>query len=139
MKANALLHGLLSEMFELRCQDIKPARSERSKKVDQAYRLIQWMESHLTEPFTLADLAKQLHVSTDYVNDLFRTVTGHPPMQYANQLRVRQAKSLLADQTLSVQEISRLVGIADPHYFSRLFKKFEGVSPSRYIRHLNQL
>jgi AraC-like DNA-binding protein len=139
MKANALLHGLLAEIVALRYGDIRPAPSERARKVDQAYRLIRWMEHHLAESFTLADLAGQLHASTDYVNDLFRTVTGQPPMQYANWLRVRRAKSLLADRTLSVQDVSGMVGIADPHYFSRLFKKIEGVSPSQYIRHLHRL
>ena len=63
---------------------------------------------------------------------MFKEQTGYPPLQYINKLRIERAKQLLADAGLSVSECAETLGFTDVNYFSRLFRKFTGVSPSKY-------
>lgn len=67
----------------------------------------------------------------------FRNYTGTTPMQYIVSLRITNAQILLETTAYSVNEISRLVGYDNPLYFSRIFKKHKGVSPSDYRKQLN--
>ena len=55
-------------------------------------------------------------------------------MRYVAELQVQRAKELLTDSTLPVLEIAEAVGIRNPYYFSRFFKKQTGMSPSDYRR-----
>ena len=53
-------------------------------------------------------------------------------MKYVNKLRIEKAKKLLKESSIPVSEIAKQVGIEDSYYFSRLFKKYAGVSPKSY-------
>ena len=63
---------------------------------------------------------------------MFKKATGMPPYRYLTSYRIQQARQLLLFSDLSVGEIGRVCGYPDYNYFSRLFKKMEGVSPSRF-------
>jgi two-component system response regulator YesN len=60
-------------------------------------------------------------------------------MRYANLLRIKRARQYLAQTNWPIQEIGTLVGIDDAHYFSRLFRKYEGMSPSQYRATLREM
>ena len=62
--------------------------------------------------------------------------TGVTPMQYIISLRIQQAQRLLGTSEYNVTEVSSLVGYDNPLYFSRLFKKQTGMSPSEYRKNL---
>jgi YesN/AraC family two-component response regulator len=57
---------------------------------------------------------------------------------YLSSVRITQAKSLLRDPDLTVKDVTYRVGYIDPNYFSRVFKKSEGMSPSEYRSHILQ-
>ena len=63
---------------------------------------------------------------------LFKKETGQNFLDYLTELRISKAKELLCGETLSVQDVAETVGYSDLKYFSRLFKKATGVSPSDY-------
>ncbi|MFY9381462.1 MAG: helix-turn-helix transcriptional regulator [Eubacteriales bacterium] len=89
------------------------------------------MTEHFAESITLSRLAEIVGISELHLGKIFKAVTGKPPIDYLLDIRINRAKELLRDG-VSVTETSRLVGINDIYYFSRAFKKREGVPPSVY-------
>lgn len=85
-------------------------------------------------PLGLSQLAASLQVSVPDLRRVVHAATGAGPKELILQLRISRAQSLLADTALSVQRIATLTGYDDPAYFSRLFTKKTGYSPSRFRR-----
>ena len=69
-----------------------------------------------------------------YVSRVFKETTGESPISYLIRVRLVKACGLLAGNGASVREIARQVGYEDAYYFSKLFKKYYGVSPMEYRR-----
>ena len=63
---------------------------------------------------------------------LFHQRTGFSPLEYLTRLRLNHASQLMAETALSIAEIARAVGYEDPLYFSRLFRRKMGVSPTEF-------
>ncbi len=80
----------------------------------------------------IAEYAKHNHISCSWFIREFRKYTGYSPKQYLTNLRLQHAKELLNNHSLSISDISSLVGYEDQLYFSRLFRKYVGSSPSEY-------
>jgi YesN/AraC family two-component response regulator len=59
-------------------------------------------------------------------------MTGRTIINYLNFVRVKKAGDLIADTDINFSEIGYLVGIDDPYYFSKIFKKYTGLSPTLY-------
>ncbi|AJY74757.1 helix-turn-helix domain-containing protein [Paenibacillus beijingensis] len=83
-------------------------------------------------------LAERLAMNKDHMIKVFKKATGVPPGEYVQMLRHREARILLQETNLAVEEIGIRVGYPDIHYFSRLFRKREGVSPRAY-RNLSRM
>ncbi|HZK26497.1 MAG TPA: helix-turn-helix transcriptional regulator, partial [Thermoclostridium sp.] len=73
-----------------------------------------------------------VYVSTSYLSRMFKKELGVNFIDYLNGLRVEKAKELLIDSQYKTYEVAEEVGISDAHYFSRLFKKYEGISPTEF-------
>ncbi|MEQ6375443.1 AraC family transcriptional regulator [Bacillaceae bacterium S4-13-56] len=97
-----------------------------------AQQAIQYIEKHYQEEFRIQEMAQELHFHPDYVARVMKQTTGLSPVEYANQFRITKAKHLLVNTDLKVAAISHDVGIKEQTYFSRLFKKYEGVTPIEY-------
>ncbi len=85
--------------------------------------------------FRLEEAIAELHLNGNYFRDLFREETGMTPLQLLSRKRIEHAQQLLLSQHLTrytIKEISRLSGFTDPYYFSRTFRKWTGVPPSRW-------
>lgn len=95
-------------------------------------RLLAVLRDSAYEPLRLSDLAATLKVSDAELRRSVQAATGLGPKEFVLQLRLSRAQSLLADTDLPVQRISTLTGYGDPAYFSRLFAKKTGYSPSRF-------
>ncbi|MBC8032846.1 MAG: AraC family transcriptional regulator [Chitinophagaceae bacterium] len=95
-------------------------------------RAIQFMQDHLNETVTLDIIAKAAQLSTSFFSRRFKLDTGYAPIEYYNHLRIQKACQLLHSGELRINEIALHLGIDDPFYFSRLFKKQLGVSPAQY-------
>ncbi|WP_256759088.1 response regulator [Cohnella sp. WQ 127256] len=81
----------------------------------------------------LKRLASSVGLTAPYLSKLFKLYRGMPLIEYVSYLKIEKAKHLIrSDHSLLSKEVSDLLGFADPFYFSRLFKKFEGCSPSEY-------
>lgn len=89
---------------------------------------------HSAEPVDMNDLASQLGLSYSRFRSVFKESTGTSPHQYHLDIRLNKARELLCHSTLTLTEIADRVGFTDAYYFSRLFKKKKGCSPSSYRR-----
>ena len=95
-------------------------------------RVIDHMEAHLAEPAQAGAWRSLFGGSRTHFHRQFRRATGHTPGDYFMRLKVRKAAGLLATSGQRVAEIAEAVGVGDPYYFSRLFRRIMGVSPRRY-------
>jgi AraC family transcriptional regulator len=97
-------------------------------------RVCRYIDAHLTEPLTLADLAGHAGLSRHYFSRLFRATNGDPPMRYLMRRRLEHARRLLLDRRHSVCEIAMLLHFADQSHFCRSFRRSTGLSPLQYSR-----
>lgn len=93
---------------------------------------IEFMQRHLDIALTLEELSAQAGQSVPYYSSLFKARTGQSPVAFFTQMKIRKACDLLAQTELSVKETAAALGYEDPYYFSRLFKKVQGLAPSDY-------
>lgn len=128
LRAKSLFFSLLDEM--LTCTNNQRNESSR-EMVEQS---IEYIKIHYMEPFTIPELAEQYGLNSKQFAYLFRKYMGMGPNEYLIDHRMQHAKELLCTTTFSVAEISACVGYSDPYYFSKLFKKRTGSSPSMLQR-----
>lgn len=92
-----------------------------------------YLKQHYSdEGLTLSKICKHVHMSTSYFSSVFKTQTGKTFVEYLTSERIGKAKELLKFTTLKTYEIAVKVGYQNPHYFSMLFKKITGESPTDY-------
>jgi AraC-like DNA-binding protein len=90
------------------------------------------IEAAPSEPWTNRLLAKRLNLNEDHMSKMFKKIIGMPPGEYIQTIRLREAKLLLRETNVPIMEVGRWVGYEDIHYFSRLFRKSQGISPREY-------
>lgn len=95
----------------------------------------QFIEEHYATALSIEQLAQMTKLSPKYFVDLFKRKYGRSAMEYAAELRMKEAKRLMMQADLKLREIAHRVGYSDEFYFSRKFKKEIGVSPSVYMNY----
>lgn len=96
---------------------------------------IQYIEDHFVENMKLSDLTNHVSLSTSYFSALFKRTTGIGVIEYLNQTRIRKATEIFASHgDYSVSEVAYMVGFDNLSYFSKIFKKYEGMTPAEYKR-----
>ena len=93
------------------------------------------MRSHRHRKVGLAELAAQAGLSVPHYSACFKRQTGISPMNYFQRLKIQHSAQLLALTDLRVDEIAQAIGLDDPFYYSRLFKKVMGQSPRHFRAH----
>ncbi len=93
---------------------------------------LEYMQAHYSEQVTLNEVAEQAYVSTYYISRMFKREMGKNFVDCLNEIRIEKAKEMLKDVRFKTYEIAEKVGIPDAHYFSRLFKKYVGVTPTEF-------
>ncbi len=91
---------------------------------------LNYLRQNTHRSLTLDDMAAHADLSIPHFSRVFRSQTGYSPMDYFIHLKVQKASSMLLLSNMTVREIALMVGYEDPYYFSRLFKKVIGVSPT---------
>ena len=127
LKCKSLLLELFYELLQYNDrQHFELTHYERIKKA-QDYILCNY-----TKDLQPAELAEIFGYSESYFRKLFHTITGMSCVQYINLVKVEIAKNLLLSGTANVSEAAALTGFSDIYYFSRVFKKITGHTPSSY-------
>ncbi|MFB5676526.1 response regulator [Paenibacillus terreus] len=91
-----------------------------------------YLDAHYADEITLQDISNRFYLSREYISRKFKQEFGVNLSEYLSRLRIRQAKLLLLNPRLRLQQISEMVGYQDEKYFGKVFKKLEGITPGEY-------
>ena len=97
-------------------------------------KIIEYMQHNTDTRLTLADLSKLVQLSSTYLTRIFKETTGYSVIKFFNKIKVDKAKKLIIEGDKKVKEVSKMLGFTDEFYFSRIFKKIEGISPTEFYR-----
>lgn len=92
--------------------------------------MLRTIHERITEPLTLTALANAAHITKEYASQIFRQETGSTVTEYINERKMLLAREMITQKKLSVSEAAESLGFSNYSYFSRLFKKRFGISPS---------
>ena len=130
MKLLVLLHREINEELpNLNPQEFSFKSREKKSLVET---ITKYLNDNYTEDISLYTLSKNMYLSPVYISKIFKDIMGDSPINYLIRIRLSKAKELLENSKLSIKEISEAIGYNDPYYFSKLYKKYYGISPSKH-------
>ncbi len=103
-----------------------------NQQKDIADEAIHFMRENIRKRLTLKDISDYLGISSSHLSSMFQKKTGFSPLNYFSHLKIQEACHHLDFSDMKINQISMLIGFDDSFYFSRLFSKVMGVSPSDY-------
>jgi two-component system response regulator YesN len=119
----------LTELCGIGCRIIDQERASESQKI--IYRSVEYIKSNLHLDLTLEHCARQANLSWGYYSNLFKKVKGTTFQQFVTQAKIELAKSMLIDD-IQVQEIAQQLGYEHRRYFSEVFKRQTGLTPTEF-------
>jgi len=127
MLSMSILYELLYEYFkEYMMQNLNTGLVEKIEPAKS------YIDTYLTRDTSLEELALMCGMSVTGFRRAYKSIYGISPIKYQTGLRIQNARDLLHFNVHTVDEISQLCGFDDSNYFSRLFKKYTGLSPSQF-------
>lgn len=93
---------------------------------------IRYISQNFSRSLTLDEVAEHVHLNSAYFSTLFKQSTGSSFKEYLNMVRIEESKRLLANTDYSIIDISLATGFEDQSYFSKVFKKYTGLTPKQY-------
>ncbi len=103
-----------------------------AKHANVIHQSVQYLHTHYAERVTLDDMARRVYLSPSYFSRVFKQETGYPFRAYLNRVRIERSKELLLHQNIRLTDIAFLVGFEDQSYFTKVFKKWTGVTPLQF-------
>lgn len=107
---------------------------QRDSKNTHVAIMLRTIHERINEPLSLVYLAKTAHISKEYASQIFKQETGTTVTEYINERKMLLAREMIAERKLPVTEVAESLGFMNYSYFSRLFKKRFGVSPTGILR-----
>ncbi|MEH7176851.1 response regulator transcription factor [Neobacillus vireti] len=113
----------------------KHVHSERNQSSNlNMKKILQYIEDHYADQLSLVDVAEHFHFNPSYLSNYFSTHNKEGFIEYLNKVRIQKASQLLLKGSAPISEISGMVGYSDHSYFCKVFKKINGMSPSKFRR-----
>ena len=116
------------------CSNMESAREKEAVSIIEKAK--SYIRDNYKKDISLDEVSREVDISPYYFSKLFKQETGGNFIEYLTEVRLRNARELLKDSGLSIKEICAESGYSDPNYFSRIFKKYEGVTPSEFRERL---
>ena len=128
----SLLYRMFSSFYreEMICKSGAAGKSEKQNRT--VSKILDWAESNFSENVTLADMARVGNLNEKYLCRLFKNYTSMTPIEYINSLRIENACHLMIHSNFSVTDAALESGFNDSSYFTKLFKRHKGITPSEY-------
>ncbi len=130
----SLLKEIEQELIPEASETGTVGRPDRENEVGNflVVKAIQYIEIHYGGKIALKDMAKELHLSPNYLCELFKRHTGKNLMEYVTDYRMGKAKTYLNHVEYRVGDVAEMVGYKEAKYFSSAFKKAYGITPLEY-------
>lgn len=112
--------------------DLGQGKSEDTKENNRTKAVIAFLEQNFARNFTANELEDAMGFTYKYIGTLFKNRTGMSIKDYQRMLRIRKAVRLLCETELPIAEIANETGFYDAFYFSKIFKREEGISPLKF-------
>ena len=129
MRINEKLGSLLTLLME---QSWHPESVTVSRKRMELAAVKEYLDEYFTEKIMLEELAEKFFINKFYLSKIFKETYGTTINNYLISKRITRAKQLLRFTDMTVDEVGVAVGMGDATYFSRMFRKVEGISPREY-------
>lgn len=111
------------------------SRGDKSDRKTSVIRVaIEYIGRHYNEELPLNEISEYVSLSPQHFSKIFKEATNYNYVEYVNNLRISKAKEFMNNTDRTIKEICYQVGFQDPNYFSRIFKKYVGVTPTEYMR-----
>lgn len=135
MQLSSKLTDLLTYLMkDAWCEDVGNETADRH--TDPKHQLVKavkdYIDEHYTEQLSLQTVSAHFYINKEYLAKLFKETYGFTVNSYISIVRVTRAKEMLRFTDKTISEISYAVGYSDVNYFSRAFKRVEGISPKAY-------
>jgi two-component system, response regulator YesN len=104
-------------------------KSDGKKSIEE---IKEYVKNYYYTDINLNDLANKYFINSSYLSQLFKNETNEKFVDYVTRIRVEKAMELLSNTSLKTYEIAAMVGYSDPRYFSDVFLKVTGKTPSKY-------
>ena len=127
---NSSLRSWFVQKFKEACRNMVIKKEEHENQM--VVKAKDYIQKNFQKDLSLDEVSRQLDLSSYYFSKLFKEETGSNFVEYVTNLRMEKAKELLLKDELSMKEICSAVGYSDPNYFSRIFKKNTGITPTEY-------
>lgn len=124
-----LRYWFLKKLDESVCHIARKQQTKTDSVVEQAK---QYIAEHFNKELSLEEMAREVGISPYYLSKLFKESEGTGYIEYTTKLRMDYAKEQLGATDRSIKEICHDAGYQDPNYFSRIFKKWTGMTPTEY-------
>jgi AraC-like DNA-binding protein len=112
-------------------QLISSTNQESTNQTNTIKSSIEYLTIHFTEKITIANMSQMMNLSEQHYSRLFKAHTGKTFVEYLTLFRLEQAEKLLLHSDLPITQLPELTGFCNPNYFSRVYKKHFGQSPSK--------
>lgn len=119
-------------LFMLEEDEFQNTLSEQLKFNHFLHLVLDYIEQNIDRDIKISELAQICNYNENYFSTYFKDCTGYTPQKYINRKKVEKALSLIISGDLTITQIADMLGFSSIHYFSRVFKKELGVSPSVY-------
>jgi len=124
----------LTEMISLIVYSIETCLNKKNQIRPEIRHALRFMNEHFSEPITLSVVAAKVGYSIHYLSRIFREEMGESFNEYLTRIRMEYAIKLLQSSNLKVYEVAEKVGIPNYRYFSVVFRKWTGITPTDYKR-----
>jgi YesN/AraC family two-component response regulator len=114
------------------------AKAHVSKAFIKTQTILNYLNREYHKKLTSSDIEQTFESNYDYLNRIFHKSTGFTIFNYLNMVRINKAKEIIETTPLKFSEIGYLIGIDNPYYFSKLFKKYSGITPTQYWEMINR-
>jgi two-component system response regulator YesN len=105
-------------------------------KPDIVHQIKQYIMENSNKDISLEMIADRVNLSPYYISKLFKEQLGLNYIDFLTECRIERAKALMSDSVMSLKEITFEIGYNDPNYFSRVFKRVYGISPTEYRKQI---
>ncbi len=130
----ALREAMLSVAVELYRQILKGGETPYDARAELARKITDFVRIHSGQPLALADVAKAVHMSPNYLTSLYHSQTGISLGRFIKAERIELAQRMLREPDSSVKSVGLGLGFSDPFTFSRAFKRITGTAPVAWKR-----